>query len=123
RVREIYQRVRSSNPSRSRPEQLATQFKNFVEKHFTEHRSVWAYAKMLNISPRYLSDVVKASTGRSPLEIIHDILFLEAKALLRSTDRSVSEIAHELRFDDQAHFSHFIKKRTGSTPGELRKKL
>jgi AraC-like DNA-binding protein len=51
------------------------------------------------------------------------MLFLEAKALLRSTDKTVTEIAHELRFDDQAHFSHFIKKRTGSTPMELRKTL
>ncbi|HET9135114.1 MAG TPA: helix-turn-helix domain-containing protein [Candidatus Kapabacteria bacterium] len=123
RIREIYQRVRSTSQTKSRPEQLTTQFKHLVEKHFTEQRSVWAYAKMLNISPRYLSDVVKSTTGRSPLEIIHDILFLEAKSLLRSTDRSISEIAHELRFDDQAHFSHFVKKRTGSTPVELRKTL
>lgn len=124
RIREIYQRTaKKLIQNKSRSEQLATQFKHLVEKHFTEQRNVWAYAKMLNISTRHLSDVVSSSTGRSPLEIIHDILFLEAKALLRSTDKTITEIAHELRFDDQSHFSHFIKKRTGSTPVELRKTL
>lgn len=124
RVREIYQRsVRRLIQNSSRSDQLATQFKHLVEKHFADQRNVWAYAKMLNISSRHLSDVVSSSTGRSPLEIIHDILFLEAKALLRSTDKTITEIAHELRFGDQSHFSHFIKKRTGLTPAELRKTL
>jgi len=124
RIREIYHHAaKTLNQNKSRSEQLASQFKHLVEKHFANQRSVWAYAKMLNISSRHLSDVVSSSTGRTPLEIIHDILFLEAKALLRSTDKTVTEIAHELRFDDQSHFSHFIKKRTGSTPVELRKML
>lgn len=124
RIREIYSHTsKTLNQNKSRSEQLATQFKHLVEKHFATQRSVWAYAKMMNISPRHLSDVVGSSTGRTPLEIIHDMLFLEAKALLRSTDKTVTEIAHELRFDDQSHFSHFIRKRTGSTPMELRKML
>lgn len=124
RIREIYQRnVKKTIQNSSRSDQLTMQFKHLVEKHFADQRNVWAYAKMLNISSRHLSDVVSSSTGRSPLEIIHDILFLEAKALLRSTDKTITEIAHELRFGDQSHFSHFIKKRTGSTPAELRKTL
>jgi AraC-like DNA-binding protein len=124
RVREIYQRgTKSLNQNKTRAEQLATQFKHLVEKHFKEQRAVWAYAKLMNITPKHLSNVVKESTGRTPLEIIHDILFLEAKSLLRATDKTVTEIAHELCFDDQSHFSHFIKKRTGSTPIELRKTL
>ncbi len=124
RIREIYKRnVKKTIQNSSRSDQLTMQFKHLVEKHFADQRNVWAYAKMLNISSRHLSDVVSSSTGRSPLEIIHDILFLEAKALLRSTDKTITEIAHELRFGDQSHFSHFIKKRTGSTPAELRKTL
>ena len=124
RIREIYQHTgKALSQNKSRAEQLSTQFKHLVEKNFTHQRSVWAYAKMMNISTRHLSEVVSDSTGRTPLEIIHDILFLEAKALLRSTDKTVTEIAHELRFDDQSHFSHFIKKRSGMTPVALRKTL
>jgi len=124
RVREIHQRrAKSITANKTRAEELATQFKHLVEKHFKQQRSVWAYAKIMNITPRHLTNVVRDSTGRRPLEIIHDILFLEAKSLLRATDKTVTEIAHELCFDDQSHFSHFIKKRTGSTPVELRKTL
>lgn len=78
---------------------------------------------MLHISPKHLSEVASEIFGRSPLQIIHDILLLEAKVQLKVTDKSVSEIAYLLKFDDQPHFTNFIKKRTGVSPQELRKKL
>ncbi|MFI5264434.1 MAG: helix-turn-helix domain-containing protein, partial [Candidatus Kapaibacterium sp.] len=77
----------------------------------------------LNITPKHLSDVVKETIGRPPLQIIHDLLLLEAKVLLRSTDMTSLQIAHELRFADQSHFSRFIKQHTGVTPQALRKTL
>lgn len=124
RVREIYNsHVKQLRQNKSRAEQLASRFRSLVEKQFIENRSVADYAKQLSISPKHLTHVVSTSTGRTPQEIIQDLLFLEAKAILRSTDKTVTEIAHELRFEDQSHFSHFIKRRTGKTPVELRKHL
>ncbi len=124
RVREIYRtRVKDFNRNISRHEQLAYSFKLLVEKQFLDNRSVNDYAEMLHISSKYLTEVVSEILGRSPLQIIHDILLLEAKVQLRSTNKSVSEIAYYLKFDDPSHFTHFIKKRTGVSPQELRKKL
>ena len=124
RVREIYNlHVKQIKKSMSRSEQLANRFKHLLEKHFVDLRAVQDYATKLNITPKHLSDVVKKTFGRPPLEMIHDILFLEAKVQLRATNKTISEIAHSLQFEDQSHFSHFIKKRTGSTPQALRKKL
>ena len=124
RVREIYRvRVKELKKNTSRHEQLANGFKLLVEKHFIETRSVSEYARMLCISPKHLSEVVSDTFGRSPLQIIHDLLLLEAKVQLKATDKSVSEIAYYLQFDDQPHFTNFIKKRTGLSPYELRKKL
>ena len=124
RVREIYrERVKELKTNTSRPHQLANRFKLLVEKHFIDKRTVNQYAAMLHISPKHLSEVVSKTFGRSPLQIIHDILLLEAKVQLGSTDKSVAEIAHYLEFDDQPHFTHFIKKRTGLSPQELRRKL
>lgn len=124
RIREIYRtRVKELNFYKSRGEQLANAFKLLVEKRFIEHRNVKEYADKLNISPKYLSEVVQASFGRPPLQIIHDMLLLESKVLLRSTNKSVSEIAYALKFDDPSHFTHFIKKRTGLTPLKLRQTL
>lgn len=124
RVREIYRtRVKDLKKHLSRHEQLANGFKLLVEKYFIEIRTVNQYADMLCISPKHLSEVVVKTFGRSPLQIIHDILFLEAKVQLASTDKSVSEIAYYLKFDDQPHFTNFIKKRTGCSPLEFRRKL
>ena len=72
--------------------------------------------------PKYLSEAVKENTGKTPKELINDVLVLESKVLLGSTDKTISEIAHHLQFQDQAHFSHFIRQQTGRTPTELRKK-
>lgn len=124
RIRELYRtRVLDLKKNSSRKQQLATSFKLLVEKHFIHQRTVAEYAKMLSISPKHLSDVVKETFGRSPLQIIHDMLLLEAKVQLKATDKSVSEIAHFLKFDDQPHFTHFVKKRTGHSPQELRRNL
>ncbi len=124
RVRELYRhRVKDVQNHSSRSEQLANRYKLLVEKHFIEKRTVNAYAEMLHISPKHLSEVVSKTFGRSPLQILHDILLLEAKVQLGSTDKSATEIAHHLQFDDQSHFTHFIKKRTGFAPQELRRRL
>lgn len=124
RVREIYRiRVKEIGKKLTRYEQLAHNFKLLVEKHFIEKRTVNEYAELLCISPKHLSDVVSATFGRSPLQIILDILLLEAKVQLKATDKSISEIAYYLKFDDQPHFTNFIKRRTGFSPLELRKKL
>lgn len=124
RVREIYRtHAKELTKNISRSEQLANRFKILVEKNFITHRTVNIYADMLSITSKHLSEVVSATFGRSPLQIIHDILLLEAKVQLRSTDKSVSEIAYYLNFDDQSHFTHFIKKRTGLSPQVLRKQL
>ncbi len=123
RVREIYRtRVNELKNNLSRGEQLAHSFKLLVEKHFIENRTVNEYAGMLHVSPKHLSEVVSSTLGRSPLQIILDILLLEAKVQLGSTDKSVSEIAFSLNFDDPSHFTHFIKKRTGLSPQQFRRK-
>lgn len=124
RVRELYMtHVDHKKKNSTRNEQLTLRFKHLVEKKFVEVRTVSAYASMLNISARHLSEVVKKTIGRSPLEVIHHMLLLEAKVLLGSTDKTVSEISHALHFDDQSHFSHFIKNHTGMSPLDLRKQL
>ena len=102
---------------------IAGQFKKLLEKNFIDIREVSQYASMLHVTPKHLSDVVKEHTGRTPRELINEVLLLEAKVLLGSTDLSINEIAHRLKFGDQAHFSHFIKLHTGTSPLALRKKL
>lgn len=124
RVRDIYRpHAKHIDESATRSMKITNQFKHLVEKNFIEHREVQYYAAQLHITPKYLSEVVKLNTGKSPRDIINEMLLLEAKVLLGSTDKTITEIAHQLQFQDQSHFSHFIKQQTSFTPLQLRKKL
>ena len=122
-VRELYKpHAKELDENSSRPLRITNQFKHLLEKNFIEWREIKQYAAALHITPKYLSTVVKETTGKSPKDLMNDILLLEAKVLLGSTDRTISEIAHELRFEDQSHFSRFIRQHTQATPGQWRKK-
>lgn len=122
RIREIY-RPHSNyiRQNLNRAEKLANRFRQLIDKNFLNMREVKDYADKLNISPKHLSDVVKSTFGKSPREMINDMLLLEAKVQLASTDKTVTEIALDLNFNDQSHFNHFVKKLTGSSPLELRR--
>ena len=124
RIREIYRPyAKKINDSATRAMKITNQFKQLVEKECRHIRSVQQYAKWLYITPKHLSEVIKDQTGKSPRGIINEMIFLESKVLLGSTDKTVKEIAHLLYFEDQSHFCHFIKRQSGCTPLELRKKL
>jgi AraC-like DNA-binding protein len=122
-VREIYRpHAKQIRESATRSMKITNQFKHLLQQHFLNWREVKAYAAHLHITPKYLSEAVKENTGKTPRELINDVLVLESRVLLGSTDKTITEIAHILRFEDQSHFSHFIKQQTGMTPTQLRKK-
>ena len=77
-------------------------------------------AEKLNLSPNYLSDLLKKETGKNTQEHIHYYLIEEAKnKLLISNDR-INEIAYELGFEYPQYFSRIFKRHTGQTPAEYR---
>ena len=122
-VREIYRpHAKKIGENATRSMRITSQFKHLLEKNFIEWREVKKYAEELHITPKYLAEAVKEHTGKSPRDLINDILILESKVLLGSTDKTITEIAHELRFEDQAHFSRFIRQHLGTTPSAWRKK-
>jgi AraC family transcriptional regulator, transcriptional activator of pobA len=122
RIREIYRpHAKQINENSTRPMKITNQFKHLVEKNFIDIREVRQYAEMLHVTPKYLSEAVKLTTGKSPRDIISGILLLEAKVLLGSTDKTVTEIAHQLHFEDQSHLNRFIKQHLGCTPLQFRK--
>jgi len=80
-------------------------------------------AAQLNLSPRYLSDMLKQETGKTAIELIHIYLVNEAKNRLSNDDQRVSEIAYALGFEDLSYFSRLFKKQTGVTPNQFKKHL
>lgn len=82
--------------------------------------SVKYMADQLNISARYLSDLLKQETGKAALDHIHLFLINEAKNILMSTDNTVAQTAYQLGFENPPYFSRMFKKEVGLTPVQYR---
>lgn len=104
----------------SRQESLVIKFSNLVQQQFRELRTVKKYADQLNVSAKYLTEVVKEYSGKNAREIINDLVILEAKFLLQKSELSVGEIADILHFSDQSFFGKYFKRQTGISPKTFR---
>ena len=76
--------------------------------------------KALNISPHYLSDLLKKETGMTAKAHIHSFIIDKAKNNLLNSTKSISEIGYELGFEYPQHFSNLFKSKTGISPKEFR---
>ena len=77
-------------------------------------------AEKVNLSPGYLSDLLRNETGRSAKEHILEFIVNQAKNKLLGSSYSVSEIAYDLGFEYPQHFSKVFKSKTGISPSEYR---
>jgi AraC family transcriptional regulator, transcriptional activator of pobA len=106
---------------------ILNRLEDFLEEYFESEEisqkglpTVHYIAESLNISPGYLSGLLKTLTGQSTQQHIHDKLLEKAKEKLSTTDLSVSEIAYELGFEHLQSFSKLFKTKTNLSPLEFR---
>ena len=104
-----------------RKSQILEQFIDAVTEHHTVERGMQFYADKLNLTPKYLSKIVKEASGRSGPEWIDDFVILEAKNLLRYSKMTIKEIVFALHFPNPSVFHKYFKAHTGVTPTEYRK--
>lgn len=104
----------------SRQEELTDNFLKLLMTHYKEERTVSFYAGELCITPKHLSKTVKDVTGRSIMDWIHIVLITSAKAQLRNTKKTVSEISEELKISNLSFFCRLFKEHTGLSPLEYR---
>jgi len=101
---------------------IIREFNFLVEIHFRKEHTVAAYASLLNKSPKTLSNYfLKLGRGR-PLHIIQERIMLEAKRLLRYSDKTVKEIAYEIGYEDVQAFSRAFRQKEGIYPSDFRGK-
>lgn len=78
-------------------------------------------ADKLNLSPSYLSDMLRSQTGQSAQHHIHDKLIEKAKEQISTTSLTISEIAYGLGFEHLSSFNKLFKSKTNLSPLEFRK--
>ncbi len=100
--------------------ELTTNFLNLLSENFKTERQVIFYASKLYITPRHLSQVVKAVTGKTAGELIDDIVIGEAKILLANHLHNISGVAEALNFSNSSFFGKYFKKNAGISPSVYR---
>ncbi len=95
-------------------------FNFLVEVHYKTKHAVSEYAELLNRPAKSLTNLFAAHIDKSPLQIIQDRIFLEAKRFLMFSEKSIKEIAFELGFEDIQSFSRFFKNKQGVSPKKHR---
>ncbi|MCE1198525.1 MAG: AraC family transcriptional regulator [Marinilabiliales bacterium] len=113
------------------PEQINTKtqnltFKTFLqllEENFRRPEGVEFYADKLFMTSRNLNLICQNILQQSVSEIIETRKLIEAKNLLLSTDKSVSEIGFDLGYNEKAYFTTVFKRRSGQTPTEFREEM
>jgi len=112
---------RAAAPGRpARGPQLAAAFRQLVRAHCPVARSVAFYAAALCVTPKHLTEQVRAATGRPARAWIAEAVVLEAKALLQNPALTIGQVATSLAFADQFAFSRFFKSSTGLSPTAYR---
>lgn len=106
---------------------LLVQFEKIVNQYFDSQTAVDRglpsledIASQLNISPRYMSDMLRTLTGQSAQQHIQEVIIEKAKEKLSTTTLSVVEIAYELGFERPQSFNKLFKNKTNRTPLEFR---
>lgn len=106
---------------------LLTEMEELLNEYFDKEETinnglptVEYLAEQLNVSPRYLSDMLRSLTGQNAQQHIHGKLIEKAKEYLTATNLSVSEIAYRLGFEHSQSFNKLFKKKTNLTPIEYK---
>ncbi|TGE85848.1 hypothetical protein C9418_24900 [Rhizobium sp. SEMIA 4032] len=124
RIHRILRTVRSHETLARIPRlKLVTRFEALVDRDHLKNRSVGDYAAELSVTSTYLTRCVKAATGRSAGEIIHDRLLLEARRLIVFTDLPIAQIAYRLNFSTPSYFTRFFTQLAGEKPTIFRSRM
>ncbi len=117
----IYQFQQEIARPQKRSEALFTRFIKLVEEHCRTERRVSWYAGQLGITPKYLSETIKAVSRRTPNEWIDNYVILELRVMLKNTTKNIKEITEEMNFPNQSFLGKYFKEHVGMSPSEFRK--
>lgn len=99
------------------------QFRKFTEliiDNLQQHHDLQFYADKLCITAKHLSNITRKAVNVSGNKWITNIVVHKAKSLLRTTPKTITQVAREVGFDDTSNFSKYFRKEAGVTPTKFR---
>jgi AraC family transcriptional activator of pobA len=97
-----------------------TRFQALIELHYLDHWPICRYARLIGMSEGRLNRLCRAQRQRSAFELLQERVLREARRRLAYVGMSVTQVAHELGFQDPAYFCRFFKRHTGLSPSRFR---
>ncbi|GAA5089858.1 AraC family transcriptional regulator [Chryseobacterium ginsengisoli] len=106
---------------------VTSKVKSLLQNHYNDFSkpvqnipTVSSIAEELNLSSNYLTDLMRAETGKSTSNYIQEFIVEQAEILLHQTELNISDVAYQLGFSNVPYFSRFFKKVKGISPTEIR---
>lgn len=121
-IAEIYIKVAPETIADKDPQtNLFFRFNKLIQENILLHKEVTFYANQLCVSNKYLIEITKKTTGKTPHEIINEALFKESVVLLGNPNLSISEIAYKLQFNSISAFGRFFKHQNNCSPSDYKR--
>lgn len=117
----IWRVEQQGTKAQKRADAIFAQFIKLLEQNYRRERLVNWYAKQLNITPKYLSEIVKNISKRTANEWIDSYVILEIRVMLKNSTKSIKEIADELCFPNQSFLGKYFKEHVGVSPSAYRR--
>ena len=117
----IWRVEQQGNRGQTRADAFFAQFIKLLEANFRSERRVGWYARQLGISPKYLAEVVKQVSKRTPNDWIDHYVVLELRVLLKNSTKTIKEITEELQFPNQSFLGKYFKEHVGMSPSDYRR--
>lgn len=102
---------------------ILMKFITLIDENYKKGYSVTEYARLLHISSRSLSDLTQNQINKTPSQMIHERIILEAQRLLLYSELNVNQVGYRLGFDDPSYFVKYFKKYISLSPSEFKKSV
>ena len=118
----FHQQANQLANNRSREQTIFDRFLQLVTQHCAEQHQIGYYADRMCLTERYLTTVIRQTSGTTAKDWIDRALIIRIKIELQHTDKSATQIADEMHFANPSFFSKYFRRLTGMTPGEYKSK-
>ncbi|MFC4600897.1 AraC family transcriptional regulator [Cohnella hongkongensis] len=95
--------------------------KAYIDSHYHENLTIEQLARIAELSPKYYADLFKKTYGLSTIDYVTEARLNHAKRLIAQSDMKLSDIAHQVGYQDEFYFSRKFKQATGLTPSAYAK--